>query len=59
MAVMRVDRVIEAAFDWPGGTGQVTFDSTTTTVDAIIGALQEATGYRATLRLGTPGLGYP
>ncbi len=56
---MRVDGVIEAAFDWPGGTGQVTFDSTTTTVDAIIGALQEATGYRATLRLGTPGLAYP
>ncbi|MEK6688357.1 MAG: heavy-metal-associated domain-containing protein [Gemmatimonadota bacterium] len=59
MAVLRVDGVIEAAFDWPGGSGRVTFDSTATSLDSILVALKEATGYRATLRPEAPGLAYP
>lgn len=56
---MRVDGVLEAAFDWQRGSGLVTFDSTATTVDSVIAALRAATGYRATLRPETSGLEAP
>ena len=50
MAVERLEGVREATFSYERSEGFVTFDTTVTTVERIIGGLRESTGYRATSR---------
>lgn len=50
VAAERVEGVREAEFAYPAGTGTVTFDTTVTSLDAIIAELRRATGFEAVPR---------
>lgn len=50
MVVERIEGVREAEFSYPEGTGSVSFDTTATSMEAIVEELKRATGYEARLR---------
>lgn len=50
MAVKRIEGVQEADFAYPEGTGMVRFDTTATSLEAIVEELERATGFRAVAR---------
>lgn len=55
MAVERVDGVALAEFSFERGEGFVSFDTTKTSVDEIVGELQRLTDFTATERPTTGG----
>lgn len=50
MAAKRIDGVTEAEFHYPAGTGTVTYDTTRTTLAAVVVELSRATGFEAAVR---------
>jgi len=52
--VERVEGVREATFSYQRGEGFVTFDTTATSLNQIVGELERMTGYIATVRATEP-----
>jgi copper chaperone CopZ len=49
VVVERIDGVQKAEFSWQEGSGVVTYDSTRTSVEAVIRELHRMTDYEATV----------